>query len=124
MSYDISLTNPSPGESCGHCGGTGKEPTRDEDTWYGSPLDWNYTSNCGPMWRKAGADLGEFDGKPAGECAPILAAAIDAMEAEPEVYRAMNPSNGWGDYDSLVTSLKRLLKGFQDNPHLIVYVSS
>lgn len=115
MSYDIWLENPPKDGPCGRCGGTGKEPGGNTGI-----LDWNYTSNCAPMWRKAGADLAKFEGKPAGECAPILSSAIEAMEADPETYRAMNPSNGWGDYDSLVASLKRLLEGLQGNPHMIV----
>jgi len=123
MSYDLWLKNPAPDGPCGHCGGTGKEPASEDSGWSGSPLDWNYTSNCARMWRKAGADLAEFDGKPAGECAMPLAAAITAMESEPDTYRALNPTNGWGDYDSLVEALKKLLDAFQGNPHLIVQVS-
>lgn len=122
MSYDISLANPPQGAPCGHCGGTGKEPARADEGWSSSPINWNYTSNCARMWRKAGADLAEFDGKPASECAPLLAAAIAAMEAEPDTYRAMNPENGWGDYDTLVAALQKLLTGFQANPHMIVWV--
>jgi hypothetical protein len=119
MSYDIHLVNPPEDSACGHCGGTGKEPAPREDY---TILDWNYTSNCAPMWRKAGADLAEFDGKPAGECAPILAAAITAMENDPDTYRAMNPENGWGDYDSLMRALRRLLEGFRSEPHMRVRV--
>lgn len=118
MSYDIYLKNPPAGASCGRCGGTGKEP----DEYENVSVDWNYTSNCAPMWRKAGADLAQFDGKTAGECTPILAAAIEAMESEPEVYRAMDPSNGWGSYDTLLPSLKKLLEGLQQNPHMLVGV--
>jgi hypothetical protein len=123
MSYDIYLTDPKPGEPCGHCGGTGKEPAGEDKGWSGSPLDWNYTSNCAPMWRKAGADLAEFHGKLAGECVPLLAAAIAAMEADPDAYRELNPPNGWGDYDSLLRALKKLLKGFEGNPHMVVWIS-
>jgi hypothetical protein len=65
-----------------------------------SVCSWNYTSNCAPMWRAAGCDIAEFDGKPASEFRAALTGAIDAMTAEPHKYRAMNPPNGFGDYDS------------------------
>jgi hypothetical protein len=83
---------------------------------------WNYTSNCSAMWRKAGADLAEFHGKTAAECAPVLAAGIAALKADPETYRAMNPGNGWGDYDTLVESLRRLLANFRAAPAAYVHV--
>jgi hypothetical protein len=67
--------------------------------------DWNYTSNCWQMWRAAGADLAEFHGKPAGECARTLVAGISNLLADPAKYRAMNPPNRWGSYDSLVPAL-------------------
>jgi hypothetical protein len=63
-------------------------------------LDWNYTSNCAPMWREAGCDIAAFDDRPAVEFSKALCVAITAMTADPDKYRAMNPPNGWGDYDS------------------------
>lgn len=85
--------------------------------------DWNYTTNCAPMWRAAGANLAEFDGKPAGECAEILRDAIAELVANPEKYRAMDPENGWGSYDSLLPALRKLLEGFDEAPRAIVRVS-
>lgn len=107
MSYDIWLVIDT--------GGT--EPARVGE------LDWNYTSNCGPMWRAAGADLAEFDGKPAGECFPILTDAIAELRANPEKYMAMNPPNGWGSYKSLIPALVELAKGLEPHPKAIVRVS-
>jgi len=117
MSYDISLETTPVEDECHHCDGTGRVTTSDELTW------WNYTSNCASMWRKAGANLAEFHGKTASECAPALAAAIEAMKSDPATYRAMNPSNGWGDYDSLLEELKKLLRDFEEHPEAIVRVS-
>lgn len=65
----------------------------------------NMTSNVAPMWRLAGADLREMRGKPAAEVKIILATAVRNMLAEPEKYRALNPENGWGDYESCVKYL-------------------
>lgn len=85
--------------------------------------DWNYTSNCAPMWREAGADLAEFHGKLAGECAPILEKAIDVMRREPERFKAMNPPNGWGDYDSVIDRLVYLVEMLEAHPKATVVVS-
>lgn len=106
MSYDIWLTIDT----------GGAEPAL---VWDG----WNYTSNCGPMWREAGADLAEFHGKPAGECAPILQAAIATLKADPARFEAMNPDNGWGSYRSLVVRLGDLAAGFEAHPKALVAVS-
>lgn len=85
--------------------------------------DWNYTSNCGPMWRAAGADLADFEGKPAGDCLPTLNAAITEMAVNPARYEAMNPANGWGDYGSLLSALQQLAGGFRAHPKATVRVS-
>ena len=105
MSYDISLTVDT--------GGT--EPAA---VWDG----WNYTTNCARMWRKAGADLAEFDGGVAGECLPVLEAAITEMAANPAEYTAMNPPNGWGSYESLLPALRELAAGFRAHPKATVRV--
>jgi hypothetical protein len=104
MSYDITLTVDTGGEEPAVVG------------------DWNYTSNCGPMWRAAGADLAGFDGKPASECATVLRAALTAVRAEPERYEAMNPRNGWGSYASLLPALGELLKLCERHPLATVHV--
>ena len=92
MSYDVSL-----------------EITVDTGTPYEvCLLDLNYTSNCAPMWRHAGADLREFDEAPASEAAGPLAEAVKRMETDPDTYRAMNPPNGWGDYEGALAFLRKI----------------
>lgn len=109
MSYDVGVTS----EPCPTC-----KRERDADS-----ERWNYTSNCGPMWRHAGANLAEFAGKRAGDCAVILRAAIARMEADPATYEAMNPENGWGSYDRLLPALRRLAGIFESSPDGVVWVS-
>lgn len=100
MSYDVTLENYTPGP------------------------DWhNYTSNCALMWRAAGVDLAEFEGRPARECEYSLAVAIGRMEADPDTYRAMNPANGWGDYDGCLAFLRGILRDLRNHPHATVRVS-
>lgn len=70
--------------------------------------DWNYTSNCGSMWRHAGVDLRALDGVPAPVAAEAINNAVKHMESDPDTYRAMNPPNGWGDYDGALTFLRNI----------------
>jgi hypothetical protein len=114
MSYDLDLeSEPYDGE-CFHCGSTYKKI----DTHY----RWNYTSNCAPMWRLAGADLKEFHGKRASECVEVLARAVADMEADPEKYKALDPPNQWGAYVTLLPALQRMLEAMRDYPDSIVSV--
>lgn len=99
MSYDVSLTG-----------------------LVAEPKSWNMTSNVVPMWQFAGADLATFDGKRAGDVLPFLESAIAHMEKHPDTYRAMNPPNGWGDYDSCLGFLRDLAAGFAEQPRATVRV--
>lgn len=85
-------------------------------------VDWDFTSNCAPMWRHAGADLAKFDGELAGSCVPLLESAIAHMKANPSEYKAMDPLNGWGSYDLLVPALEELVAGFRRHPKATVRV--
>lgn len=90
-------------------------------------LDWNYTSNVSGMWRRAMPEtdgLYGFDGKQAGEVLPALVRGIRDMEDNPAPYRAMNPSNGWGSFDSQLAALRELADAFRAAPKAIVRVSA
>jgi hypothetical protein len=85
--------------------------------------DWNYTHNCNGMIATALEAAGEpavpecsgplgpaigpawwdrLNGLPGPDGAALLNTIIHQLEADPARYRAMNPENGWGDYDSLL----------------------
>jgi hypothetical protein len=85
--------------------------------------DRNQTSNVAPMWRHAGADLAGFHGRIAADALPALRAAIATMEDNPATYKAMNPPNGWGDYDSCLEFLRGLVTDFTSHPKATVMVS-
>lgn len=85
-------------------------------------LEWNYTSNCSPMWKEAGIDLAEFDGIAASSLVPELSKALQALIDDPSKYEAMNPDNGWGSYVTLIVRLKELLEGLTEAPNAIVNV--
>lgn len=104
MSYDVHLLAP-----------TGGEPV--EAYWA------NMTSNVAPMWRAAGCDLAAFDGASATALADNLVPAIAAMESNPETFKAMNPPNGWGDYDGCLRFLRELRDACRLYPATEVRVS-
>jgi hypothetical protein len=66
---------------------------------YATVYDRNYTSNVSPIWRAAGVNLAELDGKAAREVIGPLRDALAAMAADPARFEAMNPENGWGGFD-------------------------
>jgi len=70
----------------------------------------NYTHNCNPMIRDAGLTQWpyEVDGWKASYLGALLREAIENLEAEPAVYQAMNPPNGWGSYDTLLPVLRKV----------------
>jgi len=72
-------------------------------TLYGS---WNYTHNINRMIRKIDPDWWDsLDGLTAAEGAEYLDRIVLGMAEAPELFRAMNPENGWGDYDGLMRVL-------------------
>lgn len=76
---------------------------------------WNYTHNCNPMMREAGYDwIYHLHGELVADTLPKFQAMVENLEANPEKYRAMNPKNGWGNYDSLVSLWHRILPRAQE----------
>lgn len=86
--------------------------------------DRNYTSNVSRMWRTAGVNLRELTGMVAADAVPLLDRAIGAMTAEADTYRAMNPPNGWGDYDGALTFLCDLRAACVKHPKTTLRVSA
>ena len=69
--------------------------------------EYNYTYNVSPMFKKAlGCSLTELSGLQGVRVARCLDDAIADMELHPREYRAMNPANGWGDYEGALAFLK------------------
>ena len=90
MSWDAWLT-----DDRGHCDGEG-----------------NYTHNVGRMLSvAAGIDASWYrmlNGMTGAEGAEFIDRTIKALEAEPERFEAMNPKNGWGSYDGILTVLRKM----------------
>ncbi|MDB4872810.1 MAG: hypothetical protein JWL97_3814, partial [Gemmatimonadales bacterium] len=83
MSYDVSLTTPVE---------LGREHELFEVGYY--------TGNVSRMWTEAlGHPLSKMHGRVAKLEVDALEEAICRMRIEPDLYRAMNPPNGWGSYE-------------------------
>lgn len=74
------------------------------------------------MWKHAGIVPDEFNDGLAKDWAPKFRAAIQDMEAHPEVYRAMNPPNGWGDFDSFLPLLREFAEFLETHPWATIKV--
>jgi hypothetical protein len=75
----------------------------------------NYTSNVSPMWTLALTEvmgertrLSDTEGWSCERAAPILAKALAVMERDIDALRALEPSNGWGDYEGAAKYLGRV----------------
>lgn len=49
-----------------------------------------------------------LDGTDGPEGAKLLDRIIDGLRADPARFRQLNPTNGWGDYDSFLTVLVQM----------------
>lgn len=125
MSWDATLYALTEMAACPECGHALDLPKRSEE----EISDWNYTHNTNGMIAAAyEAVSGEQTDQCGGPLGPAIGAAwwdrldgasgeagkaylsqiITGLEADPERYRAMNPPNGWGSYDSLLSVLREM----------------
>lgn len=52
-----------------------------------------------------------------------LCDGLALLKADPEKFKALNPKNGWGDYNGLVAFVEAYLEACKANPHAEVSVS-
>ncbi len=77
---------------------------------YPLPVDFNMTSNLYPIFKKAlGEPIMSLNGRLGKDCLVSLDLAIKDIEKNPEKYKPMAPSNGWGSIESAIKTLKTLL---------------
>ncbi len=83
----------------------------------------NYTYNCSAMF-VAGCDnsLSDLHGMRCAVAAPIIRHAVDWMVSHPDECRAMNPSNGWGKYETFLPWVQNILAECEANPDATLHV--
>lgn len=109
MSYDIEVFAPNPekpGKPCSKCG----HAELQDEVFFSR----NYTWNILPMITLAADRAGLSDRScywptvgtvPANVAGPNLRAILTEMGRTPSDFRALNPENGWGDYDSFLSKI-------------------
>jgi len=100
---------------------------------------WNYTHNCSSMiyatlkvvvpgWEGDPAHSPEhnrshwydlLDGASGADGAELLDRIVNCLMEAPEMFREMNPPNGWGDYDSLLDVLSVMRDAGRAHPTAI-----
>jgi hypothetical protein len=87
---------------------------------------FNYTHNCNQMIRDAGLTEWPYDvdGWKAGELGQRLDDAIKVLESDPKRFRAMDPANGWGSYDSLLPVIREVRDHCRTYPSTKVRMSA
>lgn len=99
-----------------------------------SVFSWNVTHNLGEMARQVDVGDGmnlyqvlwcpdEHDLSLAHEIADYLEIGWKILVANPEKYKAFNPSNGWGSYDGLVEFVARYRDACYENPFADLSIS-
>lgn len=79
------------------------------------------TYNLSKMWYSmfpSDKNIVPIDGLTGQESESMLAFAIETMVKNEKKLRLFEPSNGWGSYESLLGSLKKMLYLAQKNPTL------
>jgi hypothetical protein len=64
--------------------------------------------------------LKRFIDRPAAEAIGPLTSAVASMEGNPDTYRALNPENGWGDYEGALDYLRRFLAACEAHPNAVI----
>jgi hypothetical protein len=54
---------------------------------------------------------------------PLLEDGLQTLKADPERFKALNPANGWGDYEGLVAFVTEYLQACRDYPDARIEVS-
>lgn len=92
----------------------------------------NYTYNVSAMYYRAFDDGNELlnikgirrlEGLSGEEAKPLLEKAIKNMMRKPEIYKNLNPDNGWGNYEGALSTLEQLLKWAEYAPKARFHIS-
>jgi hypothetical protein len=53
-----------------------------------------------------------------------LASGLARLISDPDRFKKLNPSNGWGNYDCLVSFVRDYIRACEDHPEAHVYTSN
>jgi hypothetical protein len=85
----------------------------------------SYTSNVCPMWTMAlGFSLSALNNSIASTVIFQLDNAVEVMRANPKIYKKLNPTNKWGNYEGAIEYLEKLLHECRKHPKAKIVISS
>jgi len=93
-----------------------------------SVFDYNITHNLADMASKAGLHKAlwrpeEIGASKAGELVKPLRKGLKLLKKKPELFKKLNPENGWGDYDGLVEFVEKYLDVCENVPEADINIS-
>lgn len=85
---------------------------------------WNVTYNLSPMLSEAGWSWPDrqvwskeyLEGATAADIGEKAMYVLRNLEGDPERFKALNPPNGWGDYDGLVSVWRNFVETIREHP--------
>jgi hypothetical protein len=94
----------------------------------GEVFDANITHNLNKMAMAAGIYEAlwrpdENNLNTAGQLIPLLEDGLAKMKFNPAKFKALNPPNGWGNYDDFITWIEAYLTACRKYPEASVFVS-
>ena len=91
-----------------------------------TPID-GHTYNLSAMWRLAGVfenhPITDLHGERAATIGDRAARGLLRAVTKPAEFKALEPDNGWGDYEGFVRTLTRLAIDCAEEPEAIAHVS-
>ncbi len=93
-----------------------------------SIFEQNITHNLGAMADKAGLYQclwrpEEIGITKARQLIQPLQEGLQRLLDEPERFKALNPTNGWGSYEGLISFVREYLRACEESPDADVHVS-
>lgn len=85
----------------------------------------NITHNVGAMWTQAGVRdaLYNSEGLKASEVLRVLRSGLSLMKKYPNKFKALNPENGWGNYEGALAFLTSVIAACEEDPDAIIHIS-
>jgi hypothetical protein len=124
MSLDVYLQGQPKKVEC-HCSCCDNKHEREErEEYYSRNITHNLNTMAGEagiyevMWRPD-----EIGITKAAQLIEPLKDGLAKLESDPERFKKLNPSNGWGSYDGLVSFVRDYLRACEETPDAEVYVS-
>ena len=124
MSLDVYLKGP-PSTGITRCRCCGHESEEDASEYY---YEANITHNLNAMAEAAGIYQHLWRPEEIGidhaeQLVEPLTAGLKLLRDYPDKFKAFNPANGWGNYDNLVSFVRKYLAACREHPEAKVSVS-